>query len=99
MKIFLASKTRSPGPLYALFMMEMIVSSCIRGYHVYGEGRRLWGTVAFGKREPGNVVDPVVAMPWRRRIRVSPLAIFLGRFKMCSMLTQRALDTKISRDQ
>ena len=49
------------------------------------------------EREPGNVVDRYAMAV--ERIRVSPLAIFLGRFKMCSTFTQRALDTKISRDQ
>ena len=49
------------------------------------------------EREPGNVVDRYAMAV--KRIRASPLAVFLGRVKMCSTFTQRALDTKISRDQ
>ena len=37
---------------FSLFTMEMIVSSCIQGYHVYGEGRHLWGNSCFANESP-----------------------------------------------
>ena len=90
MKIFLVGKTpRSPGLSCALFTMEMIVLSCIRGYHIYGE---VW-TVIIGEqllceREPGNVVDRyAVAVQKDLGVTVGHLPWKISR--MCNMFTQR----------
>ena len=70
-------------------MMKMIVSSCIQGYHVYGEvWTAVMGEQLLCEREPGNMVD-------RYAITVKKdLGVTVGHLprkisRMCSMFIQR----------
>ena len=72
------------------FRMELIVPSCIRAYHVYGE---VW-TAALGEqlyceREPGNVVDR-----YAMAVKKPDSHVIVGHLpqkisRVCSMFTQR----------
>ena len=69
--------------------MELVVSSCVRGYHVYGE---VWttfmGEQLFCEQEIGNVVDRyAVAVKNDSGVTVRHLPQRISR--VCSMFVQK----------
>ena len=73
--------------------MEFIVSSCIRGYHIYGtEWTAVLGEELLCEREPSNVVDryAVAVKKHGSGVIVGHLPKKISR--LCSMLILRGRD-------
>ena len=79
MKIFL---------VHAVYRMKLIVSSCIRGYHVYGEVWTVMGEQLLYGREHGNVVDRY-AMVVKKDLGITVSHLPQKISRICSMFTQR----------
>ena len=68
----------------AMYLMELIIPSCICGYHVYGEITAVLDEQLFCEREIGNVVDRyAVAAKNDSRITVGHLPRKISR--ICSI--------------